>query len=489
MQLRTAFSRLKHVVCRLRHDRAASVSVIFAFALIPMLAAVGAAIDYSRANDVKVKFQTALDSTALKLSKEASTDTSDQLQTNATNYFKALFTATNSTVNSISATFSSSGGKTIVVNGTVKVPTVFMQIFGYDYITLTQSSTAAWGDLKMRVSLVLDNTGSMASSGKIGALKTASHNLLSTLQNAAQNPGDVEVAIVPFANGVNVGTGNVAATWLNWTYFSKSGGWSSGGSYYDYGGGSYGSYGSYSGGWGGSGGGTYQGSYSSWGGSWYGGGGSSTGSCGWSSCWQNSNSSWSTSTYSTNTAHWQGCVMDRDQDYDVQNTTPDQKTPGTLFPAIYSTSCPVALLPLTDDWTALNNEVDQMSPRGTTNQTIGLVWGWQALTPGDPLNPPAADSSTQQVIILLTDGLNTENRWSTNQADIDARTEMVCDNIKAAGIMLYTIQVNTGGDPTSTLLQNCASDSSKFFLLTSADQIITTFDSIGSNLAKLRLAK
>ncbi len=29
-----------------------------------------------------------------------------------------------------------------------------------------------------------------------------------------------------------------------------------------------------------------------------------------------------------------------------------------------------------------------------------------------------------------------------------------CANIKAAGIMLYTIQVNSGGDPTATLLQN-----------------------------------
>ena len=37
-----------------------------------------------------------------------------------------------------------------------------------------------------------------------------------------------------------------------------------------------------------------------------------------------------------------------------------------------------------------------------------------------------------------------------------ARRRLTCANIKAAGITLYTIQVNTGGDPTSTLLQNCA---------------------------------
>ncbi|HWE78854.1 MAG TPA: pilus assembly protein TadG, partial [Pseudolabrys sp.] len=64
-----------------------------------------------------------------------------------------------------------------------------------------------------------------------------------------------------------------------------------------------------------------------------------------------------------------------------------------------------------------------------------------------------------------------------------------CANIKAAGITIYTIQVNTGGDPTSTLLKNCASDTSKFFLLTSASQIVTTFQQIGTNLTQLRVAK
>ena len=42
------------------------------------------------------------------------------------------------------------------------------------------------------------------------------------------------------------------------------------------------------------------------------------------------------------------------------------------------------------------------------------------------------------------------------------------------------MQVNTGGDPTSTLLQDCATDASKFFLLTSAGQIVTTFGQIGT---------
>jgi len=105
----------------------------------------------------------------------------------------------------------------------------------------------------------------------------------------------------------------------------------------------------------------------------------------------------------------------------------------------------------------------------------------------------------QRVIILLTDGLNTQDRWYGDgyktSTQVDARQQITCNNINAAGITLYTVQVNTDGDPTSTLLQHCAGspgkypDSNKFFLLTSANQIITTFSTIGTSLQKLYLAK
>jgi hypothetical protein len=65
----------------------------------------------------------------------------------------------------------------------------------------------------------------------------------------------------------------------------------------------------------------------------------------------------------------------------------------------------------------------------------------------------------------------------------------VCANAKADGITIYAIHVNTDGDPTSTVLQNCASDSSKFFVLTSASALITTFNQIGSQLSQLRIAQ
>ena len=86
-----------------------------------------------------------------------------------------------------------------------------------------------------------------------------------------------------------------------------------------------------------------------------------------------------------------------------------------------------------------------------------------------PFTIPAKDPnySYNQVVILLTDGLNTQSRFSTTQSTIDARTKKACDNIKAAGITIYTVQVNTDGDPLSTLLKNCASSSDKFWMVTS----------------------
>jgi len=95
----------------------------------------------------------------------------------------------------------------------------------------------------------------------------------------------------------------------------------------------------------------------------------------------------------------------------------------------------------------------------------------------------------KHVIILLTDGLNTQDRWYTSETSIDTRQQTTCDNIKAAGITVYTVQVNTDGDPTSTLLQNCASSTDKFFLLTSANEIVTTFNTIGTALTQLRVAR
>jgi hypothetical protein len=137
-----------------------------------------------------------------------------------------------------------------------------------------------------------------------------------------------------------------------------------------------------------------------------------------------------------------------------------------------------------------------MVAAGNTNQAIGLAWGWQSLTAGAPLNAPTKDANFQyqDIIILLSDGLNTEDRWYQDASSIDARQRILCDNIKTAGVTIYSVQVNTGSDATSSVLQYCAgtrpqvADASKFFLLKTPTEIITTFGQIATGLSKLRLA-
>ncbi len=158
-------------------------------------------------------------------------------------------------------------------------------------------------------------------------------------------------------------------------------------------------------------------------------------------------------------------------------------------------------MPLSYDWTALKNKIDAMTPDGGTNQPIGLAWAWQSLGQTQPLNAPAEDTnySYNKVIILLSDGLNTQDRWPNygdgntqlNGTPIDDREAILCQNIKNAGITMYTIQVNTGSpaDPTSSVMRKCASSSDKFYLLTQSDDVIATFKTIGTELSKLRLAQ
>jgi hypothetical protein len=152
---------------------------------------------------------------------------------------------------------------------------------------------------------------------------------------------------------------------------------------------------------------------------------------------------------------------------------------------------------LTYDWAALNSLVDSMNPAGMTNQPIGLVWAWQSLVGGGPLTAPAKSSSYtyKEIIVLMSDGLNTENRWWSDQSSIDKRMydpangSGTCANIKAAGITIYTVHVNTGGDPTSTLLQNCASGSDKFWEVRVAGDLSAVFSKIGTDITKLRVAQ
>jgi Flp pilus assembly protein TadG len=532
-----AWKKFRRTLSAFRIAQAGNVAITFAFASLPIIGFVGAAVDYSRANSVKAAMQTALDSTALMLAKEAATDTEDQLKANATKYFKALFTRSEAKDIDVQVSYGTTGGSNIQIQATAALDAEFVRVLGYDTFHLKATSTAKWGITRLRVALVLDTTGSMSDDGKMPALKTATKGLIDQLQAAATSPGDVYVSIIPFVKDVNLGKSNYSADWIYWgtvtgpnaqdptmsddtSWDAKNGSCSSGSwstrplcranvgtcsvsgytnqdSCTSSGVCSAGDYStqstctshgtcsnpSY----------TRKSRCQSHGGTWT------------LNTWTSYNGVWTPTGTWTPKAHndtnWNGCVMDRgnwdDPDttynFDTNASPPDPVTPrwSSLYAAEQYNSCPKAVMQLNYDWDAMRTLVDSFSPAGNTNQGIGLQVGWMSLVGGGPFTVPAMDPAFkyQQVIILMSDGLNTQNRWYNNATDIDARQQITCDNAKAAKIDIYTIHVNTGGDPLSTLLQNCASDPKKFWHLTSADQMTATFQSIGTNLTKLRVAQ
>ena len=185
------------------------------------------------------------------------------------------------------------------------------------------------------------------------------------------------------------------------------------------------------------------------------------------------------------------CVMDRDQNNDVTNATTVAGNNPTLFPAEQYAYCtPASMNTLSFDWSSLHSKVSTMVANGSTNQTIGLALGYQALSQVAPFNAPAVDATTQNVIVLLSDGMNTQDRWygngSTQSTSVDNRMALACANAKNAGIKIYTVLVMAGN---SSVLSACATDASKYYELTTAGAIITAFNQIGTELANLHLAR
>ena len=458
------------LLSRFLKNQRGGVAPMFALCIIPLIGFVGAAVDYSHANSLKAKLQAALDATALAMAKIAPTVTPAELQTRTNAHFLAMFNYPDAKNVTLTPSYTNSGGGQLLIKATATMDTSFMGLMGHPSLNIGSSTTIKWGNTRLRVSLVLDNTGSMNDSGKMPAMQAAAKNLLKQLKDAATTNGDVYVSIIPFSKDVNVGASNYNQSYIRWDLWDaanpSSGGFSGSicynGTLYTISGGSIVNGGSCSSPTSGI---CYNGTLYNWNGSSF----TINGSC-------------------TNHMTWNGCVTDRDQDYDTTNTAPT--TGATLFPAEQFHDCPVQLMPLSYDWTALNAKIDAMTPGGMTNQTIGLQWGFQSLTAA-PFTIPAKDANYtyNQVIILLTDGLNTQSRFSTTQATIDLRTKKVCTNINAAGISLYPLHVNTDGDPASTILQQCASDSGKYFTVTSAGQINNVFSQIGTQLSRLRIAK
>jgi Flp pilus assembly protein TadG len=591
-----SLSFLSRAARRFGRDDGGNIAVLFGIALVPILTFVGAAVDYSRANAARSSMQSALDSTTLMLSRDLAegTITTADLTTAANKYFKALYTSTDAQNPSVSVSYSTdpSTGSHVVLTANSQITTAFMKIVGFPTMGFSTSSTSTWGNTRMRVAMVLDNTGSMDQNGKMAAMQSAAKNMVDTLSTYNKQTGDVYISIIPFTKDVNVGTTNVGATWINWTEWEAEPKVLTTNSYpinTSYSGITYT--------WAdigpgapcpfdinGSGSGTkpvnnssqkpfgftcmdrpatlsgaadvntlspkylipssgtyagmicpgidsgtkypgktaiyYNGCYTSVANTPTVVSSGSSASCpaGKPNCSCSGTGSnreckqttykhyWRTHPTDTTQAKnaapghstWTGCVNDRDQDYDTKNTAPgsSSSTPSSQFYAEQWRDClSSTVTSMSNSWSTLKNQITAMTAGGNTNQSIGMAWGWQSLsTTNGPIMAPAKDSNYQyrDYIVLLSDGLNTQNRWSTTDTAIDARQELLCANVKGDTqnpVTVFTIQVNiNNADKASQVLKDCASPG-QYQMITSASQTADAFQNILTQISKLRVSK
>jgi Flp pilus assembly protein TadG len=167
---------------RFRRDSSANVAVIFAIAVLPLVSAVGCAIDYNRATQVRAKLQAAADAASVGSIARTSpafvaagTMTSDgPIQvgvTDATNIFNAnMSNASGFTLNSVTPTVvRAAGSVTSTVQFSATVPTMFLGVMGKSTMTMTGTSTSTANmPLYIDFYLLLDNSPSMS----VGATPT-----------------------------------------------------------------------------------------------------------------------------------------------------------------------------------------------------------------------------------------------------------------------------------------------------------------------------
>lgn len=156
-------------------DKRGNIAVIFAIASIPLLAAVGCAVDYAMATRIKAKLQSAADAAsvgALAVGSPAyvaagqmgSTGPVPAGVTDASNIFNANINgATGFTNLQVTPTVTKTNSNiTSTVTFSAVMPTTFVTLIGFPTITLTGSSQSA-GSLPMYLDfyLMLDVSGSM----------------------------------------------------------------------------------------------------------------------------------------------------------------------------------------------------------------------------------------------------------------------------------------------------------------------------------------
>lgn len=200
---------------RLLRDQRGIVAATVGLVAVPLVLAMGVAVDGARVWLVRSRLAQAVD--AATLAGARSTEEAE-IRAEAQRLFDANFEAgyLGSTVSPLSFVHEPVAG-TVQITAHAQVPTMVMRLAALETVEVEATATAIRRVNGLEIALVLDVTGSMQGS-KIASLKSAAEDLVEILFGDAEEAEELAIAVVPFSARVNIGTSR-----SSWTSGSVSG--------------------------------------------------------------------------------------------------------------------------------------------------------------------------------------------------------------------------------------------------------------------------
>ena len=184
----------------------------------------------------------------------------------------------------------------------------------------------------------------------------------------------------------------------------------------------------------------------------------------------------------------------------------------------YGSCSSQSVMPLSSNRTTLKNHIDTLKDGGSTAGQIGVAWGWYMISPswnsiwtGD--SAPAAYGTPEllKVVVLMTDGAfntpyckgvaakdagsgspSSDSRINCNATNGDPfdQAETLCTNMKAKGVIVYTVGFNVGNDSdVKNLMSNCATSPEYVYMPSNGNDLKIAFRAIAQDINSLRISK
>jgi hypothetical protein len=425
-----------------------SLSVIFASGLAAVIIIGGAAIDCARYLDAKTALQAAADGAALQVMSSNLGDTG-QLEDLAKASLAANFDSDQHDTDADAELDTDEDTVTLRVQGTYR--TSFGGLIGINDLPLDISAVATTSSdttKSLELAFVLD-ANTTIKSPEFELIKSALASFTQTLFASASSKVDIRMALVPFSDGVNLGSRAEAA----------------------------------------------RGPIAS--------GTCTTPGCSYFTFTTIYNDRQITFMDST-------CVTERLGDHAYTDDPVTTSYVGYFYRHISAYCSGNVMQPLTDDESTLTSAITALTRNYNSAGHVGLAWGWYSLSPNigmwNDSEMPAAydDENTSKVVVLLTDqdfysafcngvssadSTNAEPKQKTincNAPNGSARTQArtICTAMKAKGITIYTIgyKVSTDANALETLA-TCASGDSYQYYPQDSTALSTTLGTLAGLLA------